>query len=346
MGRSAIFGFRCILGVLMVPAACRPKAPVSTPTATATYFSGTAFACTGVSDFPANGLMLGVTEASPVLAGTGKDFTCTDQWSALDFDHPPWGSDHFLAKQSRSEVTNKILPRVKQGFRQTNGHWEYNQPDCTKTMRDHGVCGLRVMVQAKSMNNQASQSQNPIGVPIEAQIYDACPENHWNNALKDLPEHPDNNGVGNPCRKGSAHYDLNDKLWQAIGLPKSSNGIEVDVSFPGKTVQQLQTASSAATNKQDSTSTAANGGASKFTDASGKTYPYCTNGSNTGGGFGWQPDLGGPNGGSCRVPEGAKVYTDPSGTSFPYCTNGSNTGGGFGWQPELGGPNGGSCRVP
>ena len=31
-------------------------------------------------------------------------------------------------------------------------------------------------------------------------------------------------------------------------------------------------------------------------------FPYCTNGSNTGNSFGWQPELGGPNGGSCRVP--------------------------------------------
>ena len=31
-------------------------------------------------------------------------------------------------------------------------------------------------------------------------------------------------------------------------------------------------------------------------------FPYCTNGSNTGNSFGWQPELGGPDGGSCRVP--------------------------------------------
>ena len=34
----------------------------------------------------------------------------------------------------------------------------------------------------------------------------------------------------------------------------------------------------------------------------GVCFPYCTNGSNTGNSFGWQPELGGPNGGSCRVP--------------------------------------------
>ena len=34
---------------------------------------------------------------------------------------------------------------------------------------------------------------------------------------------------------------------------------------------------------------------------SGNCFPYCTNGSNTGNNFGWQPELGGPNGGSCRV---------------------------------------------
>ena len=34
---------------------------------------------------------------------------------------------------------------------------------------------------------------------------------------------------------------------------------------------------------------------------SATTFPYCTNGSNTGSGFGWQPQLGGPNGGSCKA---------------------------------------------
>lgn len=32
-------------------------------------------------------------------------------------------------------------------------------------------------------------------------------------------------------------------------------------------------------------------------------YPYCTNGIDTGGGWGWQPELGGPNGGSCKLPK-------------------------------------------
>ncbi len=100
---------------------------------------------------------------------------------------------------------------------------------------------------------------------------------------------------------------------------------------------------------------------SRYCDKIGACYPYCTNGSSVGGGFGWQPELGGPNGGSCRVPSadgasGPSITTvappsttgkwceNGNGTCYPYCTNGSNTGGGFGWQPDLGGPNGGSCR--
>ena len=92
-------------------------------------------------------------------------------------------------------------------------------------------------------------------------------------------------------------------------------------------------------------------------------FPTCTNGSNTGGGFGWQPGLeGAVNGGSCRAadasvqsqaasPNQPKASGDgdkfcDQGVCYPYCTNGSNTGGGFGWQPEIkDAPKGGSCKV-
>lgn len=70
-------------------------------------------------------------------------------------------------------------------------------------------------------------------------------------------------------------------------------------------------------------------------------YPYCTNGSNTGGGYGWDPRVTDPKGShSCLV-----APTGPNG--YPYCTNGSNTGGGYGWDPDVTDPRGShSCLVP
>lgn len=70
-------------------------------------------------------------------------------------------------------------------------------------------------------------------------------------------------------------------------------------------------------------------------------YPYCTNGSNTGGGYGWDPRVTDPRGShSCLV-----APTGPNG--YPYCTNGSNTGGGYGWDPDVTDPRGShSCLVP
>lgn len=110
-------------------------------------------------------------------------------------------------------------------------------------------------------------------------------------------------------------------------------------------------------------------------------YPYCTNGSDTGDGFGWDESVRDPNGKhSCVVPGGgadvsttvspsvATVPSTPTSASdssgspaqptpntavtyaangYPYCTNGSNTGDGYGWDESVTDPNGShSCMVP
>ena len=41
---------------------------------------------------------------------------------------------------------------------------------------------------------------------------------------------------------------------------------------------------------------------SQFGKPKAQNYPYCTNGSDTGSGFGYQPGIGGPNNASCLVP--------------------------------------------
>ena len=47
--------------------------------------------------------------------------------------------------------------------------------------------------------------------------------------------------------------------------------------------------------------------------AFGADYPYCTNGSNTGNGYGWDPAVTDPNGShSCRVQEGQPPASGPA----------------------------------
>ena len=102
-------------------------------------------------------------------------------------------------------------------------------------------------------------------------------------------------------------------------------------------------------------------------------YPYCTNGSDTGGGYGWDESVIDPKGThSCLVPGGATTSVSSGGTAvssvsiggntatsvsvgggatgpngYPYCTNGSYTGKGYGWDISVIDPNGShSCLVP
>jgi len=85
-------------------------------------------------------------------------------------------------------------------------------------------------------------------------------------------------------------------------------------------------------------------------------YPYCTNGSNTGGGYGWDTKVTDPRGShSCLVATAQSPAPSPSPASsaktgpngYPYCTNGSNTGGGYGWDTSVTDPRGShSCLVP
>ena len=73
-------------------------------------------------------------------------------------------------------------------------------------------------------------------------------------------------------------------------------------------------------------------------------YPYCTNGSSTGGGYGWDLSVTDPKGfHSCLVPPVPQI--GPNG--YPYCTNGSSTGWGYGWDLSVTDPKGShSCLVP
>ena len=96
----------------------------------------------------------------------------------------------------------------------------------------------------------------------------------------------------------------------------------------------------------------------------GNGYPYCTNGSNNGDGYGYDPAVVDPKGSnSCVVRGGpadsgsqpiqkSQTNTDArqganAANGFPYCTNGSNSGGGFGYDESVVDPTGShSCIVP
>ena len=74
-------------------------------------------------------------------------------------------------------------------------------------------------------------------------------------------------------------------------------------SAPGTAAPKSQPATPSAPASAPAPSTPAASDQGKWCDPykSGSCFPYCTNDSNTGNNFGWQPELGGPNGGSCRV---------------------------------------------
>ena len=83
-------------------------------------------------------------------------------------------------------------------------------------------------------------------------------------------------------------------------------------------------------------------------------YPNCTNGSSTGGGWGWDPAVTDPKGTHSCHAVGSGGSTGTSGSAaggvasdgYPNCTNGSSTGGGWGWDPAVTDPKGThSCHV-
>ncbi|MCX6129698.1 MAG: hypothetical protein NTX25_11640, partial [Proteobacteria bacterium] len=68
---------------------------------TGTRFEGSAFACTGVSAYPDDQMLVAVTEESKLLSDIGINLHCADNFQDLDFNNPPWGqkdNQHFLSK--------------------------------------------------------------------------------------------------------------------------------------------------------------------------------------------------------------------------------------------------------
>ena len=151
-------------------------------------------------------------------------------------------------------------------------------PECTQIMQRKSICGRKVKVKCGGSNCR------PGAPEIVLQITDACPKNHRSN-------------VGGACQGGPA-FDLSQSAWERMHAANDNISVyyqRVDDSTPlGPVTADNDTQQRPATRK---TVEDADGAIA----SDGKYYPYCTNGSNTGGGFGWQPELGGPNDGSCIV---------------------------------------------
>ena len=141
-------------------------------------------------------------------------------------------------------------------------------PECTRIMQDKKICGRKVKI-------KCGENCRPDAPEIVLMITDACPKNHRSN-------------VGGACQGGPA-FDISQAAWEKMHQRDDNISVyyqRVDDSTP---VGIAQTSSKASDSVDGEVA------------SDGKFYPFCTNGSDTGGGFGWQPELGGPNGGSCKI---------------------------------------------
>ncbi|MCX6128523.1 MAG: hypothetical protein NTX25_05585 [Proteobacteria bacterium] len=232
MIKSIFLGTLVILPSIM-PLACVKPGNSSQISSTGTKFTGTAYSCTGVSAYPADNLFIAVTEGSKLFSDNGIKFFCVDNFQDLDFNNPPWGqkdNNHFLSK-----VPDLIgfIKQFPESFRYQNGRWQVNTPNCTDAMKSNQICGKSVVVRAESyLKDGQNRSLN---TQSDAVIYDACPRNHWNNAIKNSPIHPDHLGIGNPCDFDKQnHVDLNEALWNKLGFPKDVDSVNLTVTMKGQ----------------------------------------------------------------------------------------------------------------
>ncbi len=126
------------------------------------------------------GMYFAVTERSPLWAGScdNESWTTCDHGDCLG----KWADIPSDAK--------KISGGIKM----------VREPNCRVP------CGQRFKVASQDFNYQTT-----------AVIYDACPEQHWNNRLKEVVE------GRNPCQAGSLHVDLRKPLYLLL-----NGGIEDD----------------------------------------------------------------------------------------------------------------------
>jgi len=170
-------------------------------------------------------------------------------------------------------------------------------PECTKLMETHQICGRKVKIKCGGDNCRSDAPE------IVVQITDACPRDHWANKQSGA------------CQNGPA-FDLSQAAWELLHARHDNVSVyyqRVDDATPLGPVAPASVAHVSGTTASD-----------------GKFYPYCTNGSQTGNGFGWQPDLGGPSGGSCIVPgaasqSNASVTSPAASSSAPPATPAAST---------------------
>jgi hypothetical protein len=186
-------------------------------------------------------------------------------------------------------------------------------------------------------------------------MHSVCPASHWKNLAKQAFK-VDDNHCSHP------HIDISTKMIGKLGLDtnvQSQLQVTISLSGSGGAAQPGGPSPSAPSGPYGPQG---GGSAGNVDPATG--FPYCTNGSNTGNGYGWDESVTDPKGGHSCVPRhsggntGGFVPSGPSSqepysppgdtqaggvdpaTGFPYCTNGSNTGDGYGWDESVTDPNG------
>ncbi len=183
------------------------------------YEESFSFSCNGISPKPADNALIALSEDSPLLKAIGVSISCPDSWQPINFDAPRWEKNHWLATMTKDQMIQNVFSKFPQTFQLIKGTWHLNEPACTLALKNSNVCGMPVLINAHSYVI-AGYSTPGANIELPAVIYDVCPQNHWNNAIKDLPNHPHYlGGKGNPCRKGDATIDIHGSLWHALGFP-------------------------------------------------------------------------------------------------------------------------------
>lgn len=175
------------------------------------------FSCNSLAPKPADNALIAVTENSPLLAAAGIQLICPDSWQPIDPNKPRWEPNHWLAKLS-PEKAAQVFGQFPGAFKKEGNGWLLNEPACIQALQKTNVCGMKIKVGAVSYVNNSQTTPLP-PKELDAVIYDVCPENHWNNAIKDHIEHPHNKPKGNPCKRGTADVDIHGDLWKALGYP-------------------------------------------------------------------------------------------------------------------------------
>jgi hypothetical protein len=290
---------------------------------------------------------------------------CKDNWVLVPDADNPQDVEPGDIKDAKSKGFNIATKRqyLEESYKKCGGRcvrkrydgkFEINLPSCNMPGLSDACDGKIYEIST----NQAKGSE-------KVYMHSVCPASHWKNLAKQAFG-VDNNHCSHP------HIDISTKLLGKLGLDTNKqNDLRVTIKLSGSG-GSTQGGFTGDTNDGGFGGGFGGGnmdGGSSGGDRAPNGFPYCTNGSDNGGGWGWDESVMDPKGShSCVVPTGtggtdvngasggdassgnAGDSTDTGGgtapNGYPYCTNGSNDGNGWGWDEAVTDPSGSHSCVP